>query len=318
MRVDILPPVFGELRNQVTNVRRKGRNEWSSSCPQCGGDDRFVLFEIGRGGFPFAFCRQDPDGHRWYPAKDHKLSQSEIDEFKRNQIEVEKARIEASKRTIEILQNDRLWEHFFANNIEYSMNEYRKRGLSDSWIKYLKLGFIPDYTIKNRAHGKYHSPAFTIPIWSVGGFVQNIKLRMADPKEPRDRYRNYYESGRSFLYVPLYDLPLTGAGVVVEGEFKAAVVEQHLDDVNYRVVGLQSKTPDAELVSELKDLDPIYLCLDPDAFIREDKQKETAVERMARLLGKERVLIVDLPCKPDDGINEGMELMRYMKMSRKA
>lgn len=284
----------------------------------CGGDDRFVLFRMGRHGFPFAFCRQDPDNHTWSPYKDKKPSQSEIDEFKRNQIEVEKARIEASKRTIEILQNDRLWEKFFADNIEYSMNEYRKRGLSDSWIKYLQLGFIADYTVKSNRHDDYHSPAFTIPVWGVGGVVQNIKLRMANPQYDYDRYRNFYHSGRSFLYVPLYDLPLTGAGVVVEGEFKSAVVEQHLDDVSYRVVGIQSKTPDSELLAELKDLDPIYLCLDPDAFIREDKQKETAVERMTRLLGRERVLIVDLPCKPDDGINEGMELKKFLRMAKRA
>ena len=318
MRYDTLPSCFGELVNQVNNVRRKSSNEYSSSCPYCmDGEDRFVLFVVGKGGFPFAFCRHDPENHRWYPSKDHKLTQAEIDEFRRNQIEVEKARIEASKRTIEILQSDRMWDFFFDQNSEWSRQTFKEWGISESWVNYLKLGFIPDYTIKS-VEGAYHSPAFTIPIWSVGGKVQNIKLRLANPASSRDRYRNYYSTGQSFLFVPLYDLPLEGKCVLVEGEKKAIVVEQTIDDMNYRVVGLQSKTPAQELISQLKGFDVIYLALDPDASIK-DKSGESAVERMTRMIGRERVRIIDFPCKPDDGIiQHGLDPMKYVRMARKA
>lgn len=322
MQKDILPSCFGELVNQVNNVRRKSSNEFSSSCPYClTGDDRFVLFVVGKGGFPFAFCRHDPENHRWYPAKDHKLTQSEIDEFRRNQIEVEKARIEASQRTIEILQNDKMWDFFHNQNSEWSRNTFREWGISDTWVNYLKLGFIPDHTI-NSVDGAYHSPAFSIPIWSVGGKVQNIKLRLANPKSGRDRYRNYYSTGRSFLFVPMYDLPIEGVGVVVEGEKKAIVMEQTIDDISYRVVGLQSKTPDEEVIKQLKSFEMIYLWLDPDSFTVEydkhGKRLETANERMVRILGKERVRIVDCPVKSDDGILQGMNPMNFIRMARKA
>lgn len=315
---DTLPSVFGELVNQVTNVRRKSANEFSSSCPYCmAGDDRFVLFVVGKGGFPFAFCRHDPSGHRWYPSKDHKLTQGEIDEFRRNQIEVEKARIEASQRVLQILQNDRMWESFFDQNSEWSRKTFAEWGISETWIKYLQLGFMPQYILHRIDEPDYFTPAFTIPIWNVGGVVQNIKLRLANPPSPGSRYRNYYSTGQSFLFVPLYDLPLKGAGVIVEGERKAIVVEQTINNPKYRVVGIQSKTPAPELFSQLKDLDPIYICLDPDAAVKEGKNQESAVEYVTRLVGKDRARIVNLPMKPDDGIiQHGMDIMKFIQMGK--
>lgn len=319
MRQDTLPSVFGELVNQVTNVRRKSANEYSSSCPYCmAGEDRFVLFVVGKGGFPFAFCRHDPSGHRWYPSKDRKLSQEELDEFRRNQIEVEKARIEASQRVIQILQNDKMWEFFFNHNSEWSRKTFEEWGIAPSWVEYLKLGFIPEYVLHRVNEPDYFTPAFTIPVWGVGNVVQNIKLRLANPPDQGSRYRNYYSTGQSFLFVPLHDLPLLGAGVIVEGEKKAIVMEQTLDDIKYRVVGIQSKTPAPELFAQLKDLDPVYICLDPDAGAKEGKNKESAVEYVTRLVGKDRARIVRFPVKVDDGILQGMNPKAYIRMARRA
>ena len=326
MRQDFLPPEFNDIAHLVSFVRRKSNNEYSSSCPQCGGEkhkngdepDRFVMFVIGRYGFPLGFCRRC--GYRW-TAKGKQPDKADVEEWRKRQIEVENARIESAKRSLELLQNDRIWEMFYAQNNDYSREVFRSWGLSDSWIDYLKLGLIPDYTLKYKdaeEWKEYHSPAFSIPIWFVGGVVQQIKLRLANPRESRDRYRNLYPMGQSFLYVPLYDLPLQGAGVIIEGEKKAAVVEQTIDDVNYRVVGLQTKTPDPSLFHQLKDLDPIYIALDPDAFYKDSKTKESAVEYCIRNIGKERCRIVEFPVKPDDGILMGMNPMAYIRMARKA
>lgn len=317
---DTLPSVFGELVNQVTNVRRKSPNEYSSSCPYCmAGDDRFVLFVVGKGGFPFAFCRHDPSGHRWYPSKDHKLTQGEIDEFRRNQIEVEKARIEASQRVLQILQNDRMWESFFDQNSEWSRKTFAEWGISETWIKYLQLGFMPQYILHRIDEPDYFTPAFTIPIWNVGGVVQNIKLRLANPPDTGSRYRNYYSTGQSFLFVPLYDLPLKGTCVLVEGEKKAIVMEQTLNDPNLRVVGLQTKTPAPELFSQLKDFELVYVWLDPDGMVKENKSKESAVEYVTRMIGKERVRVVPCPVKSDDGIiQHGLEPKKFIQMARRA
>ena len=327
MRTDTLPPEFSEIAHLVGYVQKKSANEFSGSCPQCGGavhkdgslPDRFVMFRVGRYGFPLGFCRNC--GFRWTAKTGKTPSQEDVDEWRKNQIEVEKARKQAAERALEFLQADHAWNRFFLQNNSYSLGIFESWGVSKVWIDYLQLGLIPDYVLKS-GDEQYHSPAFTIPIWNVGGVVQNIKLRLANPRESRDRYRNFYSMGQSFLFVPLYDLPLEGVGVLVEGEKKSIVMEQKLDNPKYRVVGLQSKTPSEEVVSQLKKFEAIYLWLDPDAnnieYDKSGRIMETANERMVRILGKERVRIVDCPIKSDDGILQGMNPMNYIRMAKKA
>lgn len=326
-RCDILPAEFNSIASQVHYVVKRTHNEWSSECPRCGGSvhkngdlpDRFRMWKVSKYGKPLGWCRSC--GYIWTPESDRKPTREEIEQWRLEQIKIEQERKQAAERALELLQNNRLWEQFYSQNNDWSRQIYRERGISDSWIDYLKLGLMPDYVV--RGDGEYHSPASTIPVWNVGGVVQNIKLRILNPKCNQDRYRNFYQMGNSFLFVPLYDLPLTGAGIIVEGEFKSIVLEQTLNDPKYRVVGVQSKSPDPEIFEQLKGLDPIYIWLDPDAFRiecdLEGKSRETAVERMVRLVGKERSLIVKCPCKVDDGIVEKqMEPKKFLSMAKRA
>lgn len=321
MRPDVLPPEFAPISHLVNYVHRKSHNEYCGSCPQCGGTthkngeapDRFVMFVVGRYGFPLAFCRKC--GYRWTD-KANLPSKDDVEQWRLYQIDVEKSRIQAARRNLELLQNDKVWEQFYALNNEYSLQMFRGWGIEQFWIDYLRLGIIPDYTVKS-GEEYYHSPATTIPIWGVGGVVQNIKLRVTNPRHDRDRYRNFYPMGQSFLFIPRYDEPLKGAGILVEGEKKAIVLEQTLDDSKMRVVGLQTKTPAPELFSQLKDLDPVYIFLDPDAKEKENKGKESAVEYVTRLVGKDRARIVDCPVKLDDGIIQGLDPKKYLRMARK-
>jgi len=69
-------------------------------------------------------------------------------------------------------------------------------------------------------------------------------------------------------------------------------------------------------------LEPVYILLDPDAsnpvYDKDGKRRESAVERCVRLVGKERARIVDCPVKIDDGILEGLDPRKYLRMARKA
>ncbi len=332
MRQDVLPPEFESISNLVNYVVKRTQNEWSSSCPKCGGSvhkngeqpDRFRMWVRSKYGTPLGWCRSC--GYAWSPSQDRKPTKEEIEAWQKQQIEVEKERLAAAERALELLQKEKMWEKFYIQNNDYSKNIFRERGIADSWIEYLKLGLVPDYTVKSRTDGEwdyYHSPAISIPIWNVGGVVQNIKLRVTNPRRSNDRYRNWYEAGQSYLYVPLYDLPLTGTCVLVEGEFKSVVMEQTLDDINFRVVGVQSKTPGQNVFDQLKDFEIVYIWLDPDSFVVEcdgnGKPRETAVERMVRLVGKERARIVQCPVKSDDGIISGnVDPKKYLAMARKA
>ena len=327
MKYDTLPPEFEAVASLVSYVCKRTANEWSGSCPTCGGiphrngepPDRFRMWRVSRYGKPLGWCRSC--GYVWTSDTGRKPTKDEIEFWQKEQIQIEQERRDQAERALELLQNERMWEKFYSQNNRYSMDYFAERGLSKSWIEYLKLGLVPDYIVKSRQNGEweyYHSPAVSHPVWMVGGIVQNIKLRVTSPRRGADRYRNWYKTEKSYLHVPLYDLPLSGVGVIVEGEFKADVLEQTLDDLKFRVVGLQSKTPASAIFAELKDLDPIYVWLDEDAFCKENG-KESAVEYVVRMVGKERARIVQCPVKVDDGIVKyGLEPMKYIKMARKA
>jgi hypothetical protein len=276
----------------------------------------WVKSNIGK---PLGWCRKCD--YKWTPDKGRSPSREEIEKWRAAQIEVEKEREEAAQRALELLRNEKVWEKFYQQNNQYSRMLFAERGIRESWVDYLQLGLIPDFTVSCREGvewAEYHSPAISIPVWNVGGVVQNVKIRVTNPRCSADRYRNWYKSGRSYLYVPMYDLPLTGTGIVVEGEFKAVVLEQTLDNPNMRVVGVQSKAPSPEVLHELKDLDPIYVWLDPDAHFKEAKGKESAVDYVSRILGKDRVRVVTCPVKVDDGIvRYGLDVKSYLKNARK-
>lgn len=323
LRQDSLPSEFSSISNAVNYVVKRTPTEWSGSCPQCGGQvhkngefpDRFRMFLNAHGmNKVFGWCRAC--GYTWFPNRDKEPSKEEVEAWRKQQEEVERSRKEAAERALELLNNEKIWEKFHGQNNDWSRRVFRDWGIADSWIEYLQLGLLPDFVVK-RGEDSYHSPAATIPIWNVGGVVQNIKLRILNPKCGGDRYRNFYSLGQSFLFVPLYDLPLSGVGVIVEGEKKSIVLEQTLNNPSFRVVGLPSLSPDPTIFDQLKNLDPIYLWLDPDGFNKVEG-KESPVERNVRLIGKERVRVVQSPIKVDDGIVKyGLNPWSYLKMARK-
>lgn len=319
MRQTYLPPQFNEIASKVGNVVCVGENEYHGACPVCGGRDRFVMWVVSKGGFPMGWCRKCP--YRWFPHKEKQPSPQELEQWRLEQIKIETERKEKAEQALKLLNSERIWERFHAQNNDYSRQLYRERGFADSWIDYLQFGLIPDYIVHTRKDGErfeYHSPALTIPLWEVGR-VNQVKLRVIDPKYPNDRYRNYYEKVGTRLYVPLHDMPLKSCAVVVcEGEFKSALMEQTLDDLSLRCVGVPSKTPSPEIFDAIRDVDLVYLWLDPDAAERENGNPQSATDRMVEVLGRERVRVVQCPVKSDDGILQGMNPRNYIRMSRKA
>lgn len=318
-----LPSVFAELQPLVSNVQKKTPNEWSSTCPECGGRDRFVILLSSHKGTPFAFCRQD-SRHIWFPEKDTKMSKEDLDRVRNLQIEIEKERIEKAEQAIKVLQDEKAWVRFWGNHNDWSMSLLKQRGFkSEDTIEYLQIGFAPDFEVfymMGEEWVKYFSPAHSIPVWTHENIVADIKMRVLNPiDENRDRYRSYGKTGVSNLYFPAHDLGVENKVLVVEGEFKAGVVWEHLDDLSITVVGLQSKKPDPKVFQAIANCETVYLGLDPDAFEKNDKSGISAVDYCVDAVGKERTAIVSFPCKPDDGIAEGsLDVKRYMRMAVRA
>ena len=320
-----LPIEFISLAGKVHFIVQQGRNEYSSSCPECGGNlhpdgktypDRFRMWPVSKHGAPLGWCRSC--GYIWTPTTERKPTREEVEQWRQEQIRQEMERKQAAERALELLNNEQLWERFVAAATQQSRDVCKSWGIPDQWQEYLKLGFIPDYKVF-KGDDTYHSPAITIPVWWAGDKVQNIKIRVLNPRDSNDRYRNWYKTGEQYFYMPVHDIEFTAGGVIlVEGEKKAMVAEIY-NTTNYRVIGMQSVKPDPDLFRLLADCEPVYIIPDPDAFIPKPNGGECGIDYLVRNVGRERSRIVRLPVKLDDGIiKHGLELDKYIRMATRA
>lgn len=316
MREDTLPHEFAALQGKVRYVRRVSSTEWSSSCPNCSGDihkngefpDRFRMWTNANGkNRVMGWCRHC--SYVWFPQSDRPMSTHEFEQWRKDTIAAEERRKAEAEKALKLLQSEKLWLQFHAGLNEWARSIIHSWGIPQGWADYWRLGMISDYTVFSQGEN-YHSPAITIPLWQLGKQVPlNIKLRVLNPRNDRDRYRNYYKTGVTGLFATRPDLK-SDTCLVVEGEKKAMVASSRLGK-DWQVFGIPTKTPN---IDTLKILDPygkIYLCLDPDA------EKDKSLERVVEALGKERVLVMRLPDKIDDMVvQNNLQIPNAMKYAR--
>lgn len=322
MREDHLPAEFLALSGRVHYVRQRSRNEWSSSCPECGGEahkggefpDRFRMWPVSKYGKPLGWCRHC--GYAWTPSKEHRPTQEEIETWRQEQIRIETERKKAAERALELLNSQKLWERFWMQSTAESREIVKSWGIPQNWQDYLRIGYDPSYQVWKGGECKYTSPAVSIPVWSATGAVQNIKMRVLNPQDDGDRYRNKYRTQESYLYVPLHEFPLEGIGILFEGEKKATVAEIY-NPTQYRCMAVQSKRPDPAIFEQLKEMELIYLWPDPDAFNIE-KGGGRAIDFWTNHIGPERVRVIRCPIKVDDGIVKyGLDMSKYIRLAVK-
>jgi len=337
-----LPIEFQALSDRVQYVQKITENEWHSNCPQCGGvihedgsfPDRFVMWiSSRRTGLPFAMCLRGHCGYKWSPAKqDANWTEEERAEFRAKREEMERQyELQLAKRLEEL--SEKIKYHGFyqkyyeecqkhEQSVAYWTN-YRK--IPADWQKYLWKGVLMDYTVKNRLT-EYQSPAFTNPIWTVGGRIENIKLRVAKPMDKNDRFRNLYKSGCQHLYTPEYEKPMQKTCVLMEGENKADSVAIHAQlNEQISVFGVQSKTPERRVLKMLDECEVVYIAFDPDAYEYTvytdnkgvEKKSPPSVIDTANQIGKERVRFVIPPrgVKFDDAIHQGFNFKSALNMA---
>lgn len=346
MRFASLPLEFRELEGSVEYIIQRGRDEFSGTCPSCGGTvhddgsfpDRFRMFSQSKTtGKPMGWCRScgytwwpgKTKGARWEPSEEEKLAwyKERHDQEERRAREVEEAR--------KILNQEMLAEKYHNLLNQEAIDLYRSRGISDHfWLDFWQLGYCP----KKFAHSgdiSFSSPSLTIPVFEPTiktsdspsekekRRVLSIEHRLIHPVDPGDKYRPETKGLPSVLFIADYERPLKGKTLLVEGKFKAIVTYIFADDPGLHVVGLPGKCPDTELLSMLDDCEPLIFCLDPDAFERKKSKYNNgrnAVERLSMALGG-RARAMDLPDKIDDlfvrGIINKNNFHRLMDTSRK-
>lgn len=317
MRFSQLPYEFAELKGLVDFISQRGKEEYSSSCPYCGGSthedgsfpDRFRMFLKSKTtGKPMGWCRSC--GYTWWPNKINGSRWQPTEEEKAAWIaerhEREERRAQEIEEARKLLNQERLAEKYHDLLNDEAIGLYSKRGIrGDYWLDFWKLGYCPSKFARS-GEINFTTPSLTIPVIDPqnNDHILSIEHRLIHPIDPGDKYRPEMKGLPSVLFVADYERKLSGKTLLVEGKFKAIVTFIFADDPNLHVVGLPGKCPDTELLEQLKECDPLVFCLDPDGFVNNDKDMrkkngKTAVQRLNEALGS-RARVMDLPDKIDD------------------
>jgi Zinc-binding domain of primase-helicase len=280
--------------------RKYGANEWHGECPNCGGDDRFVIFTDK----PFPkwnwFCRQCHPESGWIdelnPALREELSPSEkarrAAEYARLREESLKREIERAQEALKELQSAQSWLRYHEQMTDEARQQWESWGIPDFWQEFWKLGFDPDRIVWSNKE-QWHTPTMTIPIFAPATWeVLNVRHRLLNPPRPGDKYRPEKSGLPAALFIADPDEPVSNKTLLVEGEKKSMVSFITADDPTLQVVGIPGKNPPKELLEQLNNCDPLYICLDPDAT--------PEAHKVALSVGADRCRLIELPDKIDD------------------
>lgn len=320
-----LPPELNQYATLPDLVYR-GNDEWSSSCPQCGGasqsrndkSDRFRLFKANTQHDARVWCRSC-GFFEWAGQDGDAPNADEIERTKQERARLAEQERQRVKNKIVKLQQAAYWRGWHDAMGQQQRRLWHEQGIIDYMIDRYRLGYCPEYTAYHNAE-PFTTPTMTIPHFGPGWEIVNIQHRLLNPKNPGDKYRQMAGlPAAMFLTEP--DEPLTGATMVVEGAKKALVAYTHLGGQPLggplNIVAVPSKTPARQMLEALKDCDPVYLMLDPDAYV--SNGGAPAVNRIVRALGRERVRVIKLPVKPDDFFviygGKQRDMVAYMKQA---
>jgi hypothetical protein len=231
---------------------------------------------------------------------DKQISQAEHDKIIADRAVREIKRLEeATNKALSVLEELRKTETWRKYHETVELNEsyqqlWESEGIPVDWQNYWWLGYCNNFSVMTTA-GKWNTPTMTIPIFTGKNWdLQNIKHRLLNPYDPKDKYRPE-KSGLStspYFCEPeiMYDSERI---LVVEGEKKAMVTYLTLEDPSIQVIGLPGKNQWRSIIENLSG-QTVYIMLDPDAL-------KEAVEFSGKVNGR----VINIAMKIDDAINEG-------------
>lgn len=314
--------------NRLPDLAYRGNGEWSSACPVCGGggkrgdkSDRFRLFAANSEGNARAWCRRC-NHFEWADQN----TQSRPDPTAIQKQQEIRARLHAQEqerlaKKIQHLRQVAYWQGWHDAMGQKEREMWRRQGISDSLQDWFKLGYVNDHAYGHNGE-TYTSPAMTIPIFDTGWEAVNVQYRLTNAVPGAGKYR--FTPG---LLAPLFltepDQELSGSVLVVEGAKKAIVTWAHIGN-KLKVVAVPSKMPGADLIKKLANCDPIYVGLDPDAYMptkTANGTTQSAAQRLHDLIGR-RARFVSFPAKPDDLLTmygfTADQMMMYVNGATKA
>lgn len=273
------PIQFAENQWHIPLKRASG-DEYVGPCPQCGGVDRFHVWEEKQN----FWCRQC--GYAGFlDSLDNvtKMTTEQMVDYRLRQLEREQ---QETQRQVTALQRmhqskDHLRYHFDMTTDQ--MAYWLEEGMTVDTIMRYQLGWCPRCPTDHDSR-----PSYTIPVFDRDGeTLINIRHRLIGGDDG-----NKYRPHAAGLGVQLFNAKLTNEPaesiIVAEGEKKSVV----LDQWGFLNVGIMGKRSfKREWMAWLESFPTVYVALDPDA--------SASAARLAEMFG-ERGRVVDLPVKADD------------------
>lgn len=296
-----VPAEFTSKFGSLNGIKHKCNNEWSSSCPFCGGKDRFLMWEKDSRANARFYCRVC-NIKGWF---DEDISKEEITAAKLKRSEEKEKQMAEQDALISQLNSSDYWRGYHDGMSAAARQLWRNRGLPDEAQDYWSLGYVDDF---NRSGGALSIPHF-VPGWEL----RNIQYRILNT-DGRGKYRYSPGIPASPFWGDPDESVVSTKLILTEGAIKAAVtfwkmaVESGM--YQYNVASLPSKTPSSDFLDEMatrlysSPYDEILLVLDPDAYVGDIKN--SPARRIGDALGG-RVRHVHLPGKIDDLLNSGLD-----------
>lgn len=281
----------------LPNYKKKTATEYSSACPICGGEDRF-LFWPGEGNF---FCRKCD--LRGFVSDGNTLTFDREAWLRWQAQETERKREEEAKR-LSLL--DRLAQSGRAKMYHYQMTDrayWYDQGLTDATIDRFELGYSPACPTCPDC------PSYTIPVYYQGR-LYNLRHRLKG--RDKDKYRPEMAGLPSCIFNADALQADDWMTVLVEGEVKAMVLTQH----GFNAAGIPGANNFKEKWLKLfSELQVIYVALDPG--------KEGEAEKIALSIkgAGVQVRLCTFPVKPDDFLvkykGSRREFMQFLRLGER-
>lgn len=264
----------------LPNRKKKTAKEWSSACPTCGGEDRF-LFWPDDGNYWCRMCGingfvNDGSGGLFTITPEMKA------DWERKKREAEKADHERHITAVQRLQRERkdIIYHQQLNGNSGSIT--RRWGITQDTIDWFKVGYCSACPMSS------YSDSITIPYYYHDKLI-NLRHRLNSPNG-QGKYRPEMKGLSSAIFNA--DLLESEEWIVMfEGEFKAMVGSQY----GLPTIAIPGATNFKEKwVRLFSKVQKIHIALDPGV--------EQAAYRIGAMLAKAglETRIVTLPAKPDD------------------
>ena len=276
-------------------------------CFSCGAQGDIIDWRMERTGETFQQATAALNGGQALAPPDPVLTARRAAE-RAKQIELElQEKIEQAQKALKELRKARSWLEYHSNlqgDYGWARELWKERGIDDFFIDYWQLGYCEDYTLWRKDGPNWidwwHSPTLSIPVWSEGWEISNVKHRLINAPDTGGKY---IQEKRGIPAAPFIANPDLRHGplLLVEGEIKSMVSFMTLNDPDWQAAGLPGVTPDPAIYEIFANYEPVYLCLDPDAY----QGTKPTIKNAIDAIGKDRTRVMWLPQKIDDAILAG-------------